>query len=100
MLEVVFERTFSSFAPDEEFVHLLIVPVFFRVPTGVEHLVPKLLLFGGDIFNNESVLRSLDDSESLADTKELFLDFGSDALLLELFKLLPSLLLFLQDCAE
>lgn len=99
MLEVVFERTFSSFGTDE-FVHLLTVPVFFRVPTGVEHLVPKLLLPGGDIFSNESVLRSLDVSESLAVTSELFLDFDSDALLFELFKLLPSLLLFLQDCAE
>lgn len=99
MLEVVFERTFSSFWIDE-FVHLLVVPVFFNVPTGVEHRVPKLLLFGGDIFSKESVLRSLDDSESLADTKELFLDFGNDVLLLELLKLFPSLLLFLHDCAE
>lgn len=98
MLEVVFERTFSSFET-EEFVHLLVVPVFFSVPTGVELLVPRLL-FGGDIFSNESVLRSLEDSESLAVTSELFLDFGNDVLLLELFKLFPSLLLFLQDCAE
>lgn len=99
MLEVVFERTFSSFWIDE-FVHLLVVPVFLSVPTGVEQRVPKLLLFGGDILSKESVLRSLDDSESLADTKELFLDFDNDVLLLELFKLFPSLLLFLQDCAE
>lgn len=99
MLEVVFERTFSSFGL-AELVHLVFVLIFFRVPTGVEHLVPILLLFGGDIFSNESVLRSLEDSESLAETRELFLDFGNDELLLELFKLLPSLLLFLQDCAE
>lgn len=99
MLEVVFERTFSSFET-EEFVHLLVAPVFFSVPTGVELLVPRLLLFGCDILSNESVLRSLEDSESLAVTSELFLDFGNDVLLLELLKLFPSLLLFLQDCAE
>lgn len=100
MLEVVFERTFSSFGTDE-LVHLLVAPpLFFSVPTGVEHLVPKLFWPGGDIFSSESVLRSFDDSESLAVTSELLRDFGSDALLFELFKLLPSLLLFLQDCAE
>lgn len=100
MLEVVFVRTFSSFWPDE-LVHLLDVPDFFRVPTGVKPLVPKLfVLFGDDIFNNESVLRSFEDNESLAETNELFLDFGSEVLLLALFKLFPSLLLFLQDCAE
>lgn len=69
------------------------------VPTGVE-LFPKLLLPGDDSFISESLLRSFDDKESLADINELFLDFGSDALLpLEAFRLLPSLL-FLQDCAE
>lgn len=101
MLEVVFERTFSSFWPEDD-VHLLAVRLvfFFNVPTGVEHLVPKLLLFGGDIFNRESVLRSFEDSESLADTRELFRDFGKDVLLFELLRLFPSLLLFLQDCAE
>jgi hypothetical protein len=76
-------------------VHLAALFVFLRVPL----LLPKLLLFDGDSFESESLLLSLLESESLAETSDPFLDFGRDELLLLPDKLLPSLL-FLQDCAE
>lgn len=82
--EVVLDRTFSSFGAFH-----LDDGAFFRV----------FCWLGELLLDTDSLLRSLLDRESLAETSELFLDLGR-----EFFKLLlsfpPPLLRFRQECAE
>lgn len=93
MLVVVFVRTFSLI--EVSFFIGVLVAVFFIVTLLANVLDPLVLSFW-----NESLERSFPERESFVVTKELFLDLGRELLALEPLRLLPSLLLFLQDCAE
>lgn len=83
--EVVLDRTFSSLAA----VHLE-GGVFFRL----------FCWFGELLFASESEPRNLLERESLAEIRELFLDFGSEFFRLPLSVPPPPVLLFLQECEE
>lgn len=79
---MLFGRTLSVVSLDP-LVHFVVVD-FLTVPLAL----PKLLCDEVNLVN-ESLLRSLLDKESLAETNEPFLDLGKEVWLL-----------LLQDCAE